>query len=153
MDVVPQRPRRDRALLRRVDGMVAVRMEELRRIQVRASVGEKGVQHLPAPPHASCQHPTTRARTPHTVVKRRTPSRPRPCRPCRGGTLASLRETWQGRSAMPAHRPSSAGGALLALGAVGGAAIGFVLRQPTAWFLAGLAAGTLAALLVWLRGR
>lgn len=54
---------------------------------------------------------------------------------------------------MPAHRPSAAGGVLLAAGAIGGAAIGFVVRQPTLWFLAGIALGGLGALLLWWRGR
>lgn len=54
---------------------------------------------------------------------------------------------------MPAHRPPAAGGLPLALGAVGGAALGFVLGQPTLLFLAGLALGALVALLIWWRGR
>ncbi len=54
---------------------------------------------------------------------------------------------------MPAHRPSSAGGALVALGAIGGAAIGFVERQPTLWFLGGVALGGIGALLIWWRAR
>ena len=60
--------------------------------------------------------------------------------------------TWQGEP-MPAHRPSAAGGAPIALGAVGGAVIGFIQRAPTLWFLAGLSAGILVALLIWWRGR
>ena len=51
-----------------------------------------------------------------------------------------------------AQRPS-AGGSLIALGAVGGAVTGFLLRQPTLYFLGGLALGVLAALLIWRRGR
>lgn len=47
----------------------------------------------------------------------------------------------------------AAGGAPIALGAIGGAAIGFVLRQPTLWFLGGLGIGIFAALLIWWRGR
>jgi len=54
---------------------------------------------------------------------------------------------------MPQPRPSAAGGALIALGAIGGAAVGFVLRQPTLWFLAGVTGGGLAALAIWWRGR
>ncbi len=54
---------------------------------------------------------------------------------------------------MLAPRPAAAGGVFLMLGAIGGAAIGFVLRQPTLWFFGGLTAGTLAALAVWWRGR
>lgn len=52
---------------------------------------------------------------------------------------------------MPAHRPSAAGGVFVALGAIGGAATGFVLGQPTLWFLGGTAAGIFAALLTWWR--
>lgn len=54
---------------------------------------------------------------------------------------------------MPAHRPPSAGGLPIALGATGGAAIGFALGQPTLCFLAGLAFGIVIALLIWWRGR
>ena len=54
---------------------------------------------------------------------------------------------------MPAPRSPSAGGAPIALGAIGGAAIGFVQRQPTIWFLAGLGLGIVVALLIWWRGR
>jgi uncharacterized membrane protein YoaK (UPF0700 family) len=54
---------------------------------------------------------------------------------------------------MAQPRSSSAGGALIALGAIGGAAIGFVLRQPTLWFLAGLLVGIAAAVLIWWRER
>lgn len=50
------------------------------------------------------------------------------------------------------QRPS-AGGSLIALGAVGGAVTGFLLRQPTIYFLGGLALGVLAAVLIWRRGR
>lgn len=50
-------------------------------------------------------------------------------------------------------RSPSAGGAPIALGAIGGAAIGFLRHQPTAWFLGGLAAGIAVALLIWWRGR
>ena len=54
---------------------------------------------------------------------------------------------------MPQPRPSAAGGALLALGAIGGAAVGFVLGQPTIWFLGGITAGGLGALSLWWRDR
>lgn len=54
---------------------------------------------------------------------------------------------------MPRPRSSAAGGVLVALGAVGGAAAGFALGQPTLWFLGGLSAGALAALAIWWRGR
>ena len=54
---------------------------------------------------------------------------------------------------MAQPRPSAAGGALLALGAIGGATVGFILRQPTLWFLGGLTAGAIGALLLWWRER
>ena len=69
-----------------------------------------------------------------------------------GGSLASARGAWQG-TAMAQPRSSAAGGFLVAAGAMGGATIGFVLRQPTLWFLGGIALGTAGALLIWWRGR
>ena len=54
---------------------------------------------------------------------------------------------------MASPRSPAAGGVLLALGAIGGATIGFVLRQPTLWFLGGIGVGGLAALAIWWRGR
>jgi len=54
---------------------------------------------------------------------------------------------------MAASPPPAAGGALIALGALGGAAIGFLLGQATPGFLVGTAAGVAAALLIWWRGR
>ena len=54
---------------------------------------------------------------------------------------------------MPAHRPSAAGGAPLALGALGGAGIGFAVGQPTLYFLIGFTLGIVAALLIWWRMR
>lgn len=49
--------------------------------------------------------------------------------------------------------PSAAGGVLVAIGAIGGAAIGFIVRQPTLWFLGGITVGALAAIAIWWRGR
>ena len=46
-----------------------------------------------------------------------------------------------------------AGGALIAGGTLAGAAAGIALGQATIGVLAGFAAGTLAALLVWVRDR
>ena len=46
-------------------------------------------------------------------------------------------------------RPSAAGGFLIAAGVLGGAIIGFVLRQPTAGLLIGAGLGTAAALALW----
>lgn len=66
--------------------------------------------------------------------------------------MASRARAWQGGT-MAQPRSSAAGGVLLAAGAIGGAVIGFVLRQPTLWFLTGLALGAVAALLIWWRDR
>ncbi len=50
-------------------------------------------------------------------------------------------------------RPSpSAGGALIALGAMAGAAIGFAIGEATPGFLVGLALGVAASLGIWWRG-
>lgn len=54
---------------------------------------------------------------------------------------------------MAPHPPPAAGGALIALGALGGAAIGFLFGQATPGVLIGGAAGIAAALLIWWRGR
>lgn len=52
------------------------------------------------------------------------------------------------------RRPGgTAGGSLLALAIVAGAAIGIAMGQPTIGALAGLGAGILLFLLVWLAGR
>ena len=67
------------------------------------------------------------------------------------GTLASRPGTWQGIGM--AHRPSSAGGMPIAIGALGGAAIGFLFGQATPGVLIGLALGIAVALLIWWRGR
>ena len=66
--------------------------------------------------------------------------------------MAQCGAAWQGE-VMPAHRPSSAGGFPLAVGTIGGAAIGFAVGQQTLWFLGGTAAGVAVALLVWWRGQ
>ncbi|WP_242095508.1 MULTISPECIES: hypothetical protein [unclassified Sphingomonas] len=54
---------------------------------------------------------------------------------------------------MAQSRPPAAGGALIALGALGGAAIGFLFGQATPGVLIGIAAGVVLALLIWWRGR
>lgn len=56
---------------------------------------------------------------------------------------------------MTAPRPRSpaAGGVLIALGAIIGAAIGFILGEATPGFLIGTASGIAAAGLIWLRDR
>ena len=68
----------------------------------------------------------------------------------RPGTLASRGGTWQG-GGMDRSSPS-AGGALIALGAIGGAAIGFGFGEATPGFLIGLALGMVASLGIWWSG-
>ena len=51
------------------------------------------------------------------------------------------------------RRSSAAGGSLLALAVVGGAAIGIAMGQPTIGALAGLGVGVLLILITWLAGR
>lgn len=46
----------------------------------------------------------------------------------------------------------SAGGALIALGALGGAAIGFLIGEATPGFLIGLTLGVAASLAIWWQG-
>lgn len=55
--------------------------------------------------------------------------------------------------ATPPSRSPVAGGALIALGAVGGALVGFIIRQPTEAFLVGTAAGIGMAVAIWLIDR
>lgn len=52
-----------------------------------------------------------------------------------------------------ANSSPSAGGAFIAMGAIGGAAIGFVLDQTTIGFLAGTALGVGVSILIWLSHR
>ncbi len=47
----------------------------------------------------------------------------------------------------------AAGGALIALGSLGGAAVGFLVGEATPGVLIGLTLGIVAALLIWWRGR
>lgn len=54
---------------------------------------------------------------------------------------------------MAEPRPNAAGGALIALGMIGGAAVGFAVGQATPGFLIGTAIGVAAAVLVWWRDR
>lgn len=70
----------------------------------------------------------------------------------RRGTLASRRGTWQ-VTAMAHDNPPVAGGALIALFALGGAAIGFLFGEATPGVLIGIATGVALALLIWWRGR
>ena len=75
------------------------------------------------------------------------------CRVSRAGTLASRGGTWQGGGAMTSPSPSpSAGGALIALGALGGVTIGFLIGEATPGFLIGLALGVVASVGIWWRG-
>lgn len=48
---------------------------------------------------------------------------------------------------------SAAGGALIALGTIAGAVIGFLFMEATRGVLVGFALGVVAAVLVWLRDR
>jgi uncharacterized membrane protein len=50
-------------------------------------------------------------------------------------------------------RNSSAGGVLVALGAIAGAVVGLIEHQPTLYFLIGLGAGIIAAIAIWLVDR
>ena len=52
----------------------------------------------------------------------------------------------------PSSRPA-AGGVLIAIGAILGAAIGLARGESTAGFLIGTALGIAGAIAVWLRGR
>lgn len=54
---------------------------------------------------------------------------------------------------MAAPPSPPAGGALIALGALLGAGIGFAVGQATPGFLIGLTLGVLAAVVIWRRGR
>ncbi len=49
--------------------------------------------------------------------------------------------------------PSAAGGVLVALGSILGAAVGFAIGEATAGFLIGLGLGAVGALLIWWRDR
>ena len=49
--------------------------------------------------------------------------------------------------------PSAAGGILIAICSIGGAAIGLMQGQVTIGFLAGFGIGALGAIAVWLRDR
>ncbi len=79
-----------------------------------------------------------------------------------GVRLASGGGAWQDRAmadptsrdTLPPHKdPSAAGGFLVAIGMLGGAAIGFAIGQATPGFLVGTGVGVLAAVLVWVRDR
>ncbi len=54
---------------------------------------------------------------------------------------------------MSEKRPSAAGGALIALGILAGAAIGFAVGQATPGLLIGTAIGVAAAVVIWMRDR
>lgn len=56
-------------------------------------------------------------------------------------------------AAMATSTTPAAGGFLIALGAIVGAAIGLSTDQPTAGFLIGTAIGIALALFIWWRGR
>jgi UDP-N-acetylmuramyl pentapeptide phosphotransferase/UDP-N-acetylglucosamine-1-phosphate transferase len=74
---------------------------------------------------------------------------PHTCHPVK---LAESSENWQ-ESHMATKTPSAAGGAFIALAILIGAIVGGVSGQPTIGVLAGAAAGTLVAVLIWLQDR
>lgn len=53
----------------------------------------------------------------------------------------------------PPSRGTSAGGFLIAVGAIGGAAVGFAIDEVTPCFLIGTALGIAAAIALWLVDR
>lgn len=65
--------------------------------------------------------------------------------------LALAPATWHGRTM--ASPPSTAGGVLIAIGAILGTVVGFVAGEPTGGLLVGLVGGVVAALLIWARQR
>lgn len=68
------------------------------------------------------------------------------------GGLSLPRARWQGWR-MAASRPSAAGGALIALGALAGFVGGYVVREPVAGLVIGVATGIALAVAIWLRDR
>ncbi len=69
------------------------------------------------------------------------------------GAGVPARDVARGGMATPPSRSPIAGGVLIALGAVGGAIVGFIVRQPTECFLIGTAAGIGMAIAIWLIDR
>lgn len=55
--------------------------------------------------------------------------------------------------ASPPFKPPMAGGVLIALGAIGGAMMGFLFGEATPGFLLGAGAGVALSLLIWARDR
>ena len=53
----------------------------------------------------------------------------------------------------PPPRSPVAGGSLIALGAIGGAAVGLALHQPTTGFLIGITTGVALAVVIWFFSR
>jgi len=53
----------------------------------------------------------------------------------------------------PPVRASMSGGFPIAIGAIGGAAVGFLVGQPTACFFVGVALGVAVAVVIWLIDR
>lgn len=54
---------------------------------------------------------------------------------------------------MASPRPSAAGGVLVALGAIIGVVAGYVVREPSAGLVIGVATGIALAVAIWLRDR
>ncbi|KTT72349.1 hypothetical protein NS334_09305 [Sphingomonas endophytica] len=68
-----------------------------------------------------------------------------------GWRCTARRGIWRGMA--PPPRTPSAGGFPIAVGALGGTAIGLYTGQPSIGFLVGLAAGVALAVLIWWRDR
>lgn len=54
---------------------------------------------------------------------------------------------------MSRSRPSAAGGVLIALGALIGFVVGYIVREPSAGLVIGVATGAALAIAIWLRDR
>lgn len=129
-------------------GIAAETLDEIMGIGDRAGIGQVKLHCLPASARAV---PAPAEPRPLALRKGKRSLAGRPTRPT-AARLASRHGTWQGpRMAQP---PSpSAGGAFIALGAIGGSVIGFLVDQTSAGLFAGTALGILAALAIWWRGR
>ena len=111
------------------------------------------LRRLPVTLQATCQPPRIDRRRRRTKVNAPAAGAREPSPGSRNGTLVSRAGTWQ-CAAMANPSPSpSAGGLPIAIGAIGGPAVGFAFGQATPGFLIGLTLGIVVALLIWWRGR
>ena len=76
-----------------------------------------------------------------------------PCAPRPVAAAGASRIGVAQRGMAPPPRTPSAGGFPIAIGALGGTAIGLYAGQPSIGFLAGIAAGVVLAVLIWWRER